>query len=107
MCYYYHYCYRSILTETVKLHPSLLLSISNDFLYIAELTVGFETCVRNNAKRKKQMNKDLEISFKSKYKQVKFVNVVLSTLGVFHNSSVDFSKCLKTWNSTKHTGITQ
>ena len=39
--------------------------------------------------------KDLEISFKSKHKQVEFINIVISTLGVFDSSSVDFLEMLE------------
>ena len=51
----------SILIEN-SLRPDLL-SVSNDFHF--ELSVGFETNLRNNAKRKKQKYKNLETSFKS------------------------------------------
>ena len=56
--YYYHYYYYHFLNPSIltgdSLRPDLLLSVSNDFLYIVELTVGFETNLGNNAKRKKE-----------------------------------------------------
>ena len=70
-----------------------------DFLYIIELTVSFETKLGNTARRKMEKYKDLEISFKPKYKQVRFVNIVISTLSVFDDSSVDFLDMLKDMES--------
>ena len=57
--------------------------------------MGFETNLGNNAKRKKEKYKNLEANFKSKYKKAKFVKIVLSTLGVFDSSSVDFLEMLE------------
>ena len=39
--------------------------------------------------------KNLEISYKSKYKQVKFINIIASTLSVFDSSSVDFLEIIE------------
>lgn len=41
-------------------------------------------------KRKKPKYKGLVINLNSKYIKVKFVNIVISTFGVFDNSSMDF-----------------
>ena len=84
------------------LNPSILTGdslrqdlLSNDFLYIVELTVGFETNLGNNAKRKKQKCKNLEASFKFKRKQIKYINIVISTFGFFDSFSVDFLEMLE------------
>ena len=57
--------------------------------------MGFETNLGNNAKRKKEKYKNLEANFKSRYKKVKFIYIVMSTLGVFDSSSVDFLEMLE------------
>ena len=57
--------------------------------------MGFETNLGNNAKRNKEKYKNLEANFKSRYKKVKFVKIVISTLGVFDSSSVDFLEMLE------------
>ena len=78
-----------------SLRPDLLLSVSNDFLYIVESTVGFETNLGNIAKRNKGKYKNLEANFKSRYKKVKFISIVICTLSVFDSSSVDFLEMLE------------
>ena len=57
--------------------------------------MGFETNLGNNAKGKKQKVQRPKICLKYKYKEVKFVNIVKTTLGVFENSYVDFLEMLK------------
>ena len=44
---------------------------------------------------RRKNTKNLEANFESRYKQVKFVNIVISTLGVFDSSSVDFLEMLE------------
>ena len=63
--------------------PDLLLSISNDCLYILELSVGYESNLHNNVNRKKERYKDLISQQKEHYKSVKFINLSISSLGVF------------------------
>ena len=57
--------------------------------------VGFETNLGNNAKPKEEKYKNLETNLKSKYKKVKFINIVISTLGVFDRSFADFLEMLE------------
>ena len=57
--------------------------------------MGFETNLVNNAKRKKEKCKNPETNLKSKYKKVKFTNIVISKLGVFDSSSLDFLEMLE------------
>ena len=45
--------------------------------------------------RKKEKYKNLEANFESRYKKVQFINIVISTLGVFDSSSVDFLEMLE------------
>ena len=63
--------------------PDLLLAIRKKCLYILELTVGFESNLQVNAKRKHQKYHDLIKEQESIFGKVKFVNLSLSTLGVF------------------------
>ena len=63
--------------------PDLLLSTPNNILYIVELTVGYESNLANNAKRKKEKYKDLIIKLDENFVSVKFVNLSISSLGVF------------------------
>ena len=57
--------------------------------------MGLEKNLGNNAKRKKEKYKYLEANLKSKYKKVKFINIVISTLCVFDSSAVDFLEMLE------------
>ncbi len=63
--------------------PDLLLSTPNNILYMVELTVGYESNLANNAKRKKEKYKDLIIKLDENFVSVKFVNLSISSLGVF------------------------
>ena len=44
---------------------------------------------------KEMKMQNLETNLKSKYKKVKFINIIRSTLGVFDSSSVDFLEMLE------------
>ena len=63
--------------------PDLLLSISNDHPYILELSVGFESNLQTNVDRKRERYKDLVVQQREHYRSVKFVNLSISSLGVF------------------------
>ena len=54
------------------LRPDLLLSISSDYLYIFELSVGYESNLLANVIRKRERYKDLTTEQKKYYKFVKF-----------------------------------
>ena len=70
-----------------QLRPDLLLAIENKVLYILELTVGFETNLKTNSVRKHEKYLPLIADQKKKYNQVKFINVSVSSLGVFAEST--------------------
>ena len=65
--------------------PDLLLLTRNKSLYVVELTVGFETNLHNNVDRKNAkylcLIKDLRQS--RKFTSVNFVNLSVSSLGIF------------------------
>jgi len=57
--------------------------------------VGFETNLNNNARRKELKYRPLLTDLANDYKQEKFINLTISCLGVFGNSSDSFLKL--TW----------
>ena len=77
-----------------RLRPDLLLVTENRCLYILELTIGYESNLQVNANRKRQKYLDLIKEQEADYDKVKFVNLSLSTLGVFSRSSENFDGML-------------
>ena len=77
--------------------PDLLLTIEKKCLYILELTVGFESNanLQVNANRKHRKYNDLIKEQESNFNEVKFVNLSLSTLGVFERTSDSFDDMLR------------
>ena len=74
--------------------PDLLLSTSNNDLYIIELTVGYESNLSNNVKRKKEKYKNLIRELNKVFQTVKFVNLSMSSLGVFDKECDTFMKMM-------------
>ena len=72
--------------------PDMLISTSNA-LYVVELSVGFETKLNNNASRKFEKYRYVLHDLKSKYRLVKFVNLSISSLGIFGQSCNLFIEC--------------
>ncbi len=56
-------------------------------MYILELTVGFETNLKTNSDRKHEKYLTLITDQENVYDEVKFVNVSISSLGVFGEST--------------------
>ena len=52
---------------------------------VLELTVGFESNLKNNAVHKKEKYMDVVKDMRSNYRSVKFVKLSMSSLGVFSN----------------------
>ena len=63
--------------------PDLILVTTDKKIYILEHAVGFETNIEVNAERKRAKYQSLVENFKSKYKDVDFVNFSISSLGIF------------------------
>ena len=87
----------SVITSD-ELRPDLLLTIENKLLYILELTVGFETNLKINSDRKLKKYLPLISDQENNFDKVKFVNVSISSLGVFGQSTntlIDMLKDLK------------
>jgi len=76
------------------LQPDLLISnlesILDKCLYNLELTVGFESNLRTNAKRKAQKYRDLVLQQSNKYSNVKFIKLSMNALGIFDKCTSDF-----------------
>ncbi|CAB4030121.1 Hypothetical predicted protein, partial [Paramuricea clavata] len=72
-----------------------VLAIENKVLYVLELTVGFETNLTSNSDRKYKKYLPLISDQQSNYDKVKFVNVSISSLGVFGQSTINLTDMLK------------
>ena len=70
--------------------PDLLFQIQSKCLYVLELTVGFESNLNNNAARKKEKYVNLINEVSRNYRCVRFVNLSMSSLGVFSNECSTF-----------------
>ena len=73
--------------------PDLLLFINSDCLYILELSVGYESNLQTNVDRKSRRYKDLITQQKKQFNSVKFVNLSISSLGVFSEECIPFKIC--------------
>ena len=81
--------------------PDLLLITPNEDLYVIELTVGFESNLHNNVERKKAKYKDLIEDQRGHFNSVKFVNLSMSSLGVFDKECFTFLEMLDTIGMNK------
>ena len=78
-----------------SLCPGLLLISPNNCLYILELTVGFETNLDINSHCKEEKYLPLLKDLNCDYRQVQFVNLSMSCLGIFGQSSDSFLEMCK------------
>ena len=77
------------------LRPDLVLTIENKCIYVLELTVGFESNLLHNARRKREKYQDLVNEQLKKYEKAQFVNVSISSLGVLSETSLSLIEMLK------------
>ena len=84
-----------------ELRPDMLISTSKNILYIIELTVGFETNIENNATRKSEKYRKIAQDLSFNYRNVKFVNLSISSLGIFGKSCDSFIQMCKDLNIEK------
>ena len=84
------------------LRPDLVLTIANKCIYILELTIGFESNLQTNATRKREKYQDLINKQLNYYEEAKFVNVSISSLGVFSETSLDLIEMLKDLEMDMH-----
>ena len=73
-----------------SLRSDMLVQTADKCLYIIELTIGFETNLGNNTARKDAKYRQLLRDLCSHFKYVKLVNVLISCLGIFGHSCVNF-----------------
>ena len=83
----------SIITGDTN-RQDLLLSLSNGSLYVVELTVGYETNLENNVKRKKAKYRELLRQLDENFNEVNFVNLSMSSLGIFAQECSTFLEML-------------
>ena len=67
-----------------------------------ELTVGFETNLNSNAKRKYEKYHRLTRDLSSDFHKIKFINLSLSALGIFGKSCEPFIDMCKELEFDKH-----
>ena len=70
-----------------SLRPDLALISPDNTLYILELTVGFETNIEVNNKRKAIKYGPLIQDLRSQYRTITFINLSMSALGIYEASS--------------------
>ena len=70
--------------------PDILFLIQSKCLYVLELTVGFESNLNNNAVRIKEKYPKLINEISRNYRCVRFVNLSMSSLGVFSDECSTF-----------------
>ena len=81
--------------------PDLLLLTSTGTLYIVELIVGFESNLQKNVERKKSKYKELIREQNEHFNSVKFVNLSISSLGVFSKECSTFIEMLNDFGFQK------
>ena len=73
-----------------SLRPDLVLISQDKTLYLLELTVGFETNILINSKRKSTKYNALIKDLNSQFSTVHFVNLSIGALGILGTSSLNF-----------------
>ena len=92
----------SILTGDVY-RPDLLLVTPDKSLYILELTVGYETNLHKNVVRKREKYHNLVKEQSKHFYSVKFINLSISSLGIFDKKCSSFIDMLNTLGMDKKT----
>ena len=85
----------SIITGDIY-RPDILVINPDESLYVVELTVGFETNLRNNVERKHAKYRDLIEDLKKDFKSVEFINIPVSSFDVLDKECSTFFKMLDT-----------
>ena len=85
-----------------RLHQDILFSTADNILYIIELTVGFETNLNINANRKELKYRPLQVDLDKAYDRLIFVNLCISYLDIFGNSSDSFLQMCHDIGIEKH-----
>ena len=85
------------------LRPDMLISTGSATIYVIELTAGFETDISLNSERKKDKYMQLTRDLSSKYRSVNFINLSISSLGIFGKSCNSFIAMCNDLNIGKKT----
>ena len=72
--------------------PDMIVTQNESTIFVLELTVGFETNIDLNTKRKANKYKEMLKPFENKFEKVNFVNLSMGVLGVVgaHSSILMF-----------------
>ena len=70
-----------------SLRPDMFLRIEDKYLYIIELTIGFETNLERNAEPKEATYRPFLNQFEDTYCKIKFINLSTSSLDMFGQAS--------------------
>ena len=82
--------------------PDILLITPESTLYIIELTVGFESNLNKNVTRKKSKYADLIKEQQGNFNSTIFINLSISSLGVFDRECISFFEMLNTLGLDKN-----
>ena len=72
--------------------PNIILSTADNVLYIIKVTMGFDTNLNNNARRKELRYRPLLTDLANDFQQIKSIYLSISSLGIFGNCSYSFPK---------------
>jgi len=81
--------------------PDLILVTNDNNSYILELTIRFESNIKFNSDRKAIKYNPLQKELRSKYQQIKFINLSLGALGTVGSSSESFIDLLNSLEFNK------
>ena len=74
--------------------PDIII-VERDTVYIFELIIGFETDISTNSERKKNNYSQLLEDLKSRYKKVKFINLLMGAIGIYGDTCFNLKSVLK------------
>ena len=79
-----------IITGEQKRPDIVVIDKQRSWVFVLELTVGFETRIKDNAVRKHNHYSGLCSELRNQYNRVKFVNISVGALGILGKSSRSF-----------------
>ena len=80
----------SIITGEQKRPDIVVIDKQRSWVFVLELTVGFETRIKDNTVRKHNHYSGLCSELRNQYNRVKFVNISVGALGIVGKSSRSF-----------------
>ncbi|CAB4015646.1 Hypothetical predicted protein [Paramuricea clavata] len=84
----------SVITDLDDRPYMLVLNNTKDTICVIELTVGFETNITKNCKRKAARYKDICGSLRPRFRKVKYFNLSMGAIGMISKECKDFYKFL-------------